>query len=67
MKKVENLWIEAESFQGLTIFNSDVPPYGYGLEHVKDITTGKTYTIIFKGPKNYSYEEREDGSCIFNH
>ena len=61
------LWIEAESFRGNTIFGAKVPPYGYGLEHVEDVNTGKVYTIIRKGDKNYSYEEREDGSLIYNY
>ena len=61
----KNLYIEAESFRGLTIFGSSVPPYGYGLEHVTDINTGETYTIIFKGDKRYSYREREDGALVF--
>ena len=60
------LYIEAESFRGNTIFNSNMPPYGYGLEHVKDLNTGKFYTIIFKGNKNYSYEEKENGELIYN-
>ena len=63
----KNLWIEAESFTGNTIFGSTVPPYGWGLENVQDINTGKCYTIIQKGDKWYSYEEREDGSVVFNH
>ena len=62
----KTLYIEAETFRGNTIFGADVPPYGYGLEHVTDINTGKSYTVIFKGDKNYSYEEREDGSCVYN-
>lgn len=60
------LYIEAEQFRGITIFGANVPPYGYGLEHVTDIKTGKTYTVIVKGDKNYSYEEREDGSLVYN-
>ena len=63
--KAMTLYIEAEEFHGNTILGSDVPPYGYGLEHVRDINTGRTYTIIQKGSKNYSYEERKDGSLIF--
>lgn len=63
----KTLYIEAESFRGNTIFGANVPPYGYGLEHVEDVNTGKKYTIIFKGDKNYSYEEREDGSLIYNY
>lgn len=59
------LYIEAESFRGNTIFGSDLPPYGYGLEHVEDINTGKVYTVIFKGDKNFSYEENEDGTLKF--
>lgn len=62
----KNLYIEAEQFHGITIFGSSVQPYGYGLEHVTDINTGKSYTIIFKGDKRYSYEEREDGSLVYN-
>lgn len=65
MKLGRNLWIEAEEFHGWTITESGVPPYGYGLEHVEDINTGKRYTIIFKGDIRYSYEEREDGSLIY--
>lgn len=61
----KTLYIEAESFHGNTIFQSDVPPYGYGLEHVKDINTEETYTLIFKGTKVYSYLEKEDGTVIF--
>lgn len=61
----KSLWIEAEQFQGNTIFGANVPPYGYGLEHVEDVNTGKRYTIIFKGDKNYSYEEDENGACIY--
>lgn len=61
----KSLWIEAEKFQGNTIFGANVPPYGYGLEHVEDVNTGKRYTIIFKGDKNYSYEEDENGACIY--
>lgn len=63
----KTLYIEAEAFRGNTIFGAKVPPYGYGLEHVTDINTGKIYTIIPKGDKWYSYEEREDGSCIYNY
>ena len=59
------LYIEAESFRGNTIFGAKVPPYGYGLENVKDINTEKSYTVIQKGDKWYSYEEREDGSLIY--
>ena len=62
----KTLYIEAESFHGNTIFGANVPPYGYGLEHVTDVNTEKTYTIIFKGDKRYAYEEREDGSLIYN-
>lgn len=62
----KTLYIEAEQFHGNTIFGADQPPYGYGLENVTDINTGKTYTIIFKGDKCYSYEEREDGSVIYS-
>lgn len=61
---MKNLYIEAENFRGITIFESDIQPYGYGLEHVTDINTGKTYTILFKGDKRYSFEERKDGSLI---
>ena len=63
MEKI--LWIEAENFCGVTIFGSDVPPYGYGLEHVTDINTGISYTIVFIGDKLYSYEERKDGSLKY--
>ena len=56
------LYIEAESFRGNTIFGADVNPRGYGLEHVTDVNTGKTYTIIFNGHKAYSFLEKEDGS-----
>lgn len=64
---MKNLWIEAEAFCGNVIMGSDLPPCGcgYGLEKVTDINTGRTYTIIFKGNKNYGYEEREDGSLIY--
>lgn len=62
----KTLYIEAESFRGNTILGANVPPYGYGLEHVEDVNTGKKYTVIFKGDKYYSYEEREDGSLIYN-
>ena len=65
--KMETLWIEAEAFQGNTIFGAKVPPYGYGLEHVTDINTELTYTIIFKGDKRYSYLENEDGSLQYNY
>lgn len=61
----QNLWIEAETFCGMTIFGAKQPPYGYGLEHVHDINTGKNYTVIMKVDKNYSYEERQDGSLIY--
>lgn len=63
----ETIWIEADRFHGNAILNSNVPPYGYGLEHIQDINTEKMYTIIFKGDKNYAYEEKPDGSVIFNH
>lgn len=59
------LYIESESFRGNTIFGSDMPPYGHGVEHAEDINTGKVYTIIFKGDKNFSYEENEDGSLKY--
>lgn len=59
------LYIESETFRGNTIFGSDLPPYGYGIEHSKDINTGKIYTVIFKGDKNYSYEENEDGTLKY--
>ena len=62
----KTLYIEAENFRGNTIFGAKQPPFGYGLEHVTDINTGKSYTIIIKGDKNYSYEERKDGSLIYN-
>ncbi len=62
----KTLYIEAEEFRGNTIFGSDVPPYGYGLEHVTDINTGITYTIIRKGDKYFSYEEHDDGSLVYN-
>ena len=61
----KTLYIEADTFKGNTIFGAKMPPYGYGLEHVTDFNTGKVYTIIAKGDKWYSYEEREDGSCIY--
>ena len=61
---MRTIYIEAESFHGNAILGSDVKPYGYGLEHVKDVNTGDVFTIIFKGCKNYAYREREDGSCI---
>ena len=60
------LYIEGDTFRGNTIFNSQMPPYGYGHEHVKDLNTGKSYTIIFNGNKNYSYEEMENGTIIYN-
>ena len=64
-KMSKTLYIEAESFHRNTIFNSNVPPYGYGLDHVKDINTEETYTLIFKGSKVYSYLEKEDGTLIY--
>ena len=65
MKKKTTIWIESEVFHGNAILNSDLQPYGYGLEHVQDCNTEKMYTIIFKGDKNYAYEERSDGSLIY--
>ena len=62
---VSNLWIEAETFRGWTIYGSKMPPYGYGLENVVDVNTGIAYTIIQKGDKWYSYRERPDGSLIY--
>lgn len=61
----KTLYIQAENFHGNTIFNSHVPPYGYGLEHVKDINTEETYILIFKGTKVYSYLEKKDGTVIY--
>lgn len=63
---MKTLYIEAEQFRGNTIYGAKQPPYGYGLEHVKDINTGVSYTIIFKGDKRYSYEERENGSLKYD-
>lgn len=66
---MKNLYIEAETFRGSCIVGDEKsknpPPYGSGLEYVKDINTHKTYTIIFKGSKNYAYEQREDGSLVW--
>lgn len=61
------LYIEAETFHGNTIFGANVPPYGWGLEHVEDVNTGKTYTVIKKGDKWYSYEENGDGSLVYRY
>lgn len=65
MGKITTIWIESEVFHGNAILNSDQLPYGYGLEHVQDCNTEKVYTIIFKGSKNYAYEERPDGTLIY--
>lgn len=63
---MKNIYIEAESFRGTCIIGDEKgknpPPYGYGLENVEDINTHRSYTIIFKGHKNYAYEENGDGS-----
>lgn len=60
------IWIESETFHGNAILNSELPPYGYGLEHVRDCNTNDVYTVIIKGDKNYAYLEREDGSLVYN-
>lgn len=61
------LYIESESFHGNTILGANVPPYGYGLEHVLDVNTEKYYTIIFKGDKRYAYLEDTKGNPIYNY
>lgn len=62
---MRTLWIESERFRGNTIYGSDQPPYGYGLEHCEDVNTHKVYTVILKGDKAFSYLEKEDGSLVF--
>ena len=66
---MKNIYIEAESFHGTCIIGDaksrNPPPYGYGLEHVEDVNTHRIYTIIFKGSKNYAYQEHPDGSPIW--
>lgn len=57
----ENLWIESECFIGYTIHGETVIPDGSRLRHVKDVNTGKVYTIVKTGDgychHYYSYEE----------
>ena len=66
---MKNLYIEAMSFTGTCIVGDEKSknpaPYGYGLEHVEDINTHVSYTIIMKGNKNYAYRERPDGSLVW--
>ena len=59
--------IDSTGFRGSCIIDAKQPPYGVGIEHVKDKRTGLYFTIIQKGFAYYAYEERESGELWYRY